>query len=288
MNEIPDELRLFRTQWLDAIERDFQRVATRSRILHRRSFRFAVPTLAVLAAASAAVMLVVGGGTQAQSADAAILRSTLAALTPPPGTILHEQAQVTTPGQPAEQFELWVQADTPHAYRAIKSGHEASWNGSTFSGYDAASNTIATAPSDSASLGSMAAQGDEPIDVAATLRSLVQSGQARVAGRTTINGTEAYKLTVTQSPDAFLIGTTYVAASDYHPLLIQTITDNETITYQTYDYLPATSSNLKLLDVAAEHPTATVITQSAPAEQRLLPNSQSRSPASPKPLSPTP
>jgi hypothetical protein len=70
-----------------------------------------------------------------------------------------------------------------------------------------------------------------------------------VDGTTTINGIQAYRLTVTNSPDPFLLGTAYVATSDYHPLEIDTTTDSETIVYQTYEYLPATSANLQLLNL---------------------------------------
>jgi len=54
MNEIPDELRLFRSQLLDAIDRDLTRRNPGSRPTNRRSFRLGVPTLAAVAAASAA------------------------------------------------------------------------------------------------------------------------------------------------------------------------------------------------------------------------------------------
>jgi hypothetical protein len=47
MSQIPEELLLYRGQLRDAVERD----------LHRRSFRFAVRTVATLAAATAAVLL---------------------------------------------------------------------------------------------------------------------------------------------------------------------------------------------------------------------------------------
>jgi hypothetical protein len=256
MNDIPQELCLFRTQLRDAIERDLHR-RPGPRVLQRRSSRVAVSTLLVLAAASAAFMLLAGGGAQAPSANAAILRHTLAALTPPKGTILYEQAQISIPGHAAQRYELWAEADRPHAYRVIKWGHEASWNGRAFSTYNEATNTISILPSDR---GTVAARSHEPIDFAATLRSLVRSGQAQVAGTTTIHGIKAYRLTVSHSPDRFLLGTVYVAASNYHPLRIQTVTYHETIIFHAYQYLPATRSNMSLLDLAAQHPDATVIT----------------------------
>jgi hypothetical protein len=248
MNELPAELRLYRDQLRDAVARDLGRRGSRYPI-PRPSLRVAVPALVGVAAVIAAVVVVVTAGSRAQSADAAILHRMAAALTPPAGTILHERAEITSPTEGTQPFEIWMQADSPHAYRVIKWGHEGSWNGSSFSSYDAASNTITTS----------AGSSPEPVDFAATLRSLVQSGQATIDGTTTINGVPAYKLAVASSPDPWLIGTAYVATGDYHPLEIDTITNSERIVYQTYDYLPSTAANLRLLDLNAHHPSATVV-----------------------------
>jgi hypothetical protein len=59
-------------------------------------------------------------------------------------------------------------------------------------------------------------------------------------------------------------GTYDVTLSDDHPLLVQTTTDcgsgpcAETLRFQTYEYLPATSANLALLNLEAQHPGATI------------------------------
>jgi hypothetical protein len=57
MNEIPAELQLFRSELLDAIDRDLSRRSPRSPLTNRRSLRVGIPTLAALAAASAAVVI---------------------------------------------------------------------------------------------------------------------------------------------------------------------------------------------------------------------------------------
>jgi hypothetical protein len=254
MNEIPAALQLYRDQLRDAIDRDLRR-RRRPLAVERPPVRLVLPPLIAAAAAVVVTAVFLGAGRHTPPADAAILTRLAAALTPPPNTILHEQAEISMPGEPAQPFELWVQADPPQAYRVIKWGHETAWNGSSFSTYDAGTNTI------TAGLASVLTAGlsHEPIDPAATLRSLVQSGQATVDGTTTIDGVTAYKMTVTSSPDPFLVGTAYVATTNYQPLEIDTITNSETIVYQTYEYLPATSANMPLLDLGTQHPGATVI-----------------------------
>jgi hypothetical protein len=250
MNEIPVALELYRNQLRDAVERDLARRRRRLAVA-RPSRRVALPAAGVAVAGIAASAVVLTAWPHAQSADAAVLRRVATALDPPAGTILHEQAQITIPGRAGTRYELWAQADAPHAYRVIKWGYEGTWNGSTFSSYDATSNTVTTGPAAAAS----ASGADDP---AATLRALVQDGGATVDETTTIGGVQAYKLTVTQSPDPFLVGTAYVAASDYRPLEIDTVTNSERIVFQTYEYLRASAANLQLLDLAAQHPGATV------------------------------
>jgi hypothetical protein len=56
MNEIPEGLRLYRSQLRDAIERDLHRRTPRPRMLHPRAARL-LPTFAVLAAATVAVFV---------------------------------------------------------------------------------------------------------------------------------------------------------------------------------------------------------------------------------------
>lgn len=217
MNDMHAGLRLYRNQLRDAIALDIDR--RRGRVT-----RVAVPTLAVAAVAAVAIVAVSRLGTHAPAADAAILHRISAALAPKPGTILHERALVSIPGQ-TSTYELWAQADSPYAYRVIKWGHEGT------------------------------GQGQEPNDIASTVRQLVQSGRAQVTA-TALDGVAAYKLTINGSSDRFLNGTVYVARDDYHPLQIETGagclgTCTETIKYQTYEYLPANAANLRLLHPAS-------------------------------------
>ena len=125
--------------------------------------------------------------------------------------------------------------------------------------YDAASNKLY--------VGVYSPQNHVPVDTAAAIRSLIASGQAKVAGSAVVDGVPAYVLSLSGQPSGSgLANATYdVAKSDYHPLLIQGTTVcqqgpcTETVQFQTYEYLPETSANISLLDLRAQHPGATVV-----------------------------
>jgi hypothetical protein len=244
MNELHDGLRLYRDQLRDAAARDLDRRARPSRL----ALRIAAPTIAV-GAVAAGLVLVLSGGPQASSADAAILHRVAAALTARSGTILHEQAIITVTGERPSRYELWQQSDAPYTYRVVKFGHEGSWGPQGYADYDPATNTIVEHAG--------SAGRTSPDDLAAILRSLVQSGKATIDERTTYGGVPAYRLTVRGAEQRFLNCTVYVATSDYHPLEVRT--GSETIVFQTYEYLPASAANLELLDLTAQHPDAQVV-----------------------------
>jgi hypothetical protein len=261
MNDLPAGLRLYRNQLRDAVAHDLARRVRSTGSRPRWALRLAVPT-AVVAGAAAALVVFLTGGPQASSADAAILRGVAAALTAPSGTILHERAMVTVAGQAPARYELWAETDSPYAYRVVKFGHEGSWDGSAFSAYDASSNTIVRNGDGSRSSGRSA-----PDDPAAVLRSLVESGAAKIDGEATLDGIAAYELTVSGAAQRYLNGTVFVAKDDYRPLEIETTTDGpsgpvtETIRYQILEYLPATAASRALLDLAAQHPGAQIVSR---------------------------
>jgi hypothetical protein len=207
MTDLPAGLDLFRGQLYDAVARDLSRRPRR-----RAAARGVIGAAAV--GAVAALALTGAGGAPAPSADAAVMRHVVTALTAPPATILHERAMVTL-GSTTQPYELWAQSSPPYAYRVIKWGHMGTGNGSA------------------------------PDDPAAALRSMVQSGQAHVDATTTFAGVPAYQLTVSGASDRWLNGTVYVSRADYHPLQIET--NGERIMFQSYEYLPATAANQALL-----------------------------------------
>jgi hypothetical protein len=256
MNDLPAGLRLYRNQLRDAVAHDLVRRVQSTRSAPRLALRLAVPT-AVVAGAAAALVVFLTGGPQATSADAAILRRVATALTAPSGTILHERAMVTVAGQAPARYELWAEADSPYAYRVVKFGHEGTWDGTAFSEYDAASNTIVRNDEWAGS-----SRRSAPDDPAAVFRSLVESGDAKIEGETTFDGVAAYKLTVSGAAQQYLNGTVFVAKDDYRPLEIETTTNGrlgsgtETIRFQILEYLPATTASRALLDLAAQHPGA--------------------------------
>jgi hypothetical protein len=251
MSELHEGLQLYREQLIEAIDR-----TPAGRTIRVPRLRWVVPPAAAVVAAVAAVILL-ADGTHAPSADAATLGHIRAALTAAPGTILHDRALVTLGNQPPQLYELWQQTDNPSTARWIKFGHELSTDGTNKSEYDPASNTITVTPDPGG-------ESRPAVDIADTLRSLVDSGSARVAGTTTLEGIAVYKLTISDAPRPFLDGTAYVSRDTYYPVLIQS-TDGpcnctETIRFQTYEYLPATAANLRLLDLTAQHPGARMTT----------------------------
>lgn len=218
MTELHAGLEVYRGQLRDAIAlqlSDTRRARRRS----GRALRIGVPAAAVVGAGVLAVTMT--AGSPVSSADAAILRHVAVELTSPPATILHERAVVTLNGTTAP-YELWAESVPPYHYHVLKWGHEGSGTTSR-----------------------------PPGDFAERLRALVQAGNATVDGTATIGGVAAYKLTVSGSSDRFLNGTAYVSQRDYHPLEIDTTAGGgERIVFQTYEYLPATATNLQRIDAA--------------------------------------
>ena len=253
MTMLQPELQSFRHELRAAVEADLARHGRHRRHL-RRAVALGLP--AGLGALGLSLALVLGAGSTPSPADAAILASAQGALTPPPDSVFHVAATIAVGSSTAQPYGLWTAGSS---YRFFKFGYEAAWNGTTMSSYDAASNTIY--------VGIYSPPSHPPVDTAATIRSLISSGQAHVAGSAVVDGVPSYVLSLSGLPvgGGLSDGTYDVAKSDYHPLLLQTTVAcqqgqcPETVRFQAYEYLPQTSANLSLLDLRAQHPGATVV-----------------------------
>jgi hypothetical protein len=259
MTTLQPELQAFRHELRAAVDADLARHHGQRRRIKRA---VAIGTPGGLAVLGLSLAMVLGAGSGPSPADAAILASAQGALTPPPNTVFHVAATITVGSSPGQHYELWSAGSS---YRLIKFGYEAASNGTASSSYDAASNTLY--------VDIYNPQNHPPVDTAATIRSLISSGQAQVSGSAVVDGIPAYVLSLSGLPaGSGLANATYdVAQSDYHPLLIQgtvpcaqnqrqcTETETETVQFQTYEYLPETSANLSLLDLSAQHPGARVV-----------------------------
>ncbi len=88
MNDIPEGLLLYRSQLVDAIDRDLDRHTPRSHGTHRGAFHLGLPTLAVVAAATASVVFgLTLSAASAPSADAAARKALAATAAASSGTI---------------------------------------------------------------------------------------------------------------------------------------------------------------------------------------------------------
>jgi hypothetical protein len=258
MNALPSSLRLYRADLVSAIQSELE--AEQQRRGRRRHLLVVAASSSVAAAAAVVGAVLLFATTSVGGADAAVLTGVSRALTPPPGTILHEYAVSTANGR-SVAFELWQSLASPDVYRVVKGTSESSSNGSLTDSFDESSGTIVR------STGSTRKGSPDP---AAAIKAMIDAGEARVLGTAQVDGRAVWKLDAQSRTDRFLTGTLYVDRSTYYPVLIEVqngyLCPNaacdavpEQIRFRTYEYLPATAANTKLLSVSDQHPGARIV-----------------------------
>jgi hypothetical protein len=135
---------------------------------------------------------------------------------------------------------------------------ESAADGTTSSQYDAGTNTIYQHPDTTS---------PTYIDPIESVRAALTHGTAQVAGTVTIDGQSLYKVELPTG----VVG--YFDRTDYRPVYLDNPQrDGSVIRTRviTYEELPLTPDNEKLLSITAQHPRASVETgsPSAPAKQK--------------------
>jgi len=239
----------------------------------RRRTRLVLGSAAVTAAtlAAAAVALIGTGGSGPSSANAAILAHVVRAISPPANIIVHVKEAGVQPDGTQVAAEWWQETNPPYAIRLIKGTAgpqvgskgsaggqqvESAADGTTFSQYDAGTNTIYQRPDSSS---------PTLIDPIETVRAGLTQGTAQVAGTVTIDGQSLYKI---ELPNG-VVG--YFDRTDYRPLYLDNPQrDGRVVRTQviTYDELSITPENELLLSITAQHPRASVDTGPPPASAK--------------------
>lgn len=216
-----------------------------------RAFVSAAAALATASAVAVAALVGAGGTGGPATAAAAVMRRTLAVVTPPGGTIVHVK---TVQDQNGVEFvgEWWQESSPPYASRGVKGtvGHSAEFadDGTTSYMYDPTSNTLYEQPD------SAPPTSQDPVSV---IRQALASGDATVTGTTTIDGTALYAIALSNGVTAYVDESTYVPRYIDEP---QRDGSTARLDVVTYEQLPATPQNVRALDLAAQHPDARVDT----------------------------
>jgi hypothetical protein len=234
----------------------------------RRPFRGHVPrprllvTSAALAIAAGVALFVTApwGG----SGPPDFLAKAQAALTPPTGTVLHEKWQDTvTSTDPActttRVNEIWVEETPPHRYRALVpalpgasfcSSAKPVEIGGTL---DSHQQLMFVPPNALSATGPTLQFPSDPVQ---TLRDALSAGKAVDEGQTQLDG---------RTVEHIRIGDTsvYVDPQTFHPIeangpVVLGAAMAQSVSHVlAYDYLPATTANLALTNICAQHPNAT-------------------------------
>jgi hypothetical protein len=216
----------------------------------RPRLTFGAAAVAVAAIAVAIVALIgTGGSGGPAAADAAIINRAIRAISSPANSIVHVKETGVQDGTPVAA-EWWQQTSPPYASRVIKGPvgqqSEGADNGTTSFHYDASANTIyENSDSSAATL----------IDPISIVRDELENGTAHVAGTVTIDGTSLYKIDLPNG----VVG--YFDRTNYRPMYLDNPQRDGSVVrvrVVTYEQLPMTPENEKLLSITARHPKAPV------------------------------
>jgi hypothetical protein len=236
----------------------------------RRRGRLVLGVAAVAAAtvAAAAVALVGIGGSGPASANAAILAHVARAISPPADMIVHIRETGMQPDGTQVVAEWWQETNAPYALRLIKGrtggpvdakGNagggvvESASDGTTYSRYDAGTNTISQSPE---------ATAPPLIDPVETVRAALAAGTAQVTGTVTIDGRSLYAI---ELPNGVVA---YFDRTDYRPVYLDNPQRDGGVVRTrvvAYEELPVSPESRQLLSIAAQHPRASVDAGPAPA-----------------------
>ncbi len=229
-----------------------EQLQARPRRRLRTRLTFGAAAVAAAAIAVAIVALIGTGGSGGLApADAAIIHHAIRAITSPANSIVHVKETGVQNGTPVAA-EWWQQTSPPYANRVTKGPvgqqGEAADNGTTSFQYDAGANTIYARPDSSP---------PTLIDPISIVAEELAHGSAQVAGTVTIDGASLYKIDLPNG----VVG--YFDRTDYRPMYLDNPQRDGSVVrvrVVTYEQLPMTPENEKLLSITAQHPTARVET----------------------------
>jgi hypothetical protein len=175
--------------------------------------------LAGAAAAAVALVVVSLGGPGGSTANAAIMRHALQAITPPADAIVHVKEIGTQ-----VEAEWWQQTSPPYALRMIKGP---------------IGNEVETVSSSAPAL----------VDPIESVRDQLASGGAQVAGTETIDGMSYYKIELPTGVVAYFDTTSYMPVYLDNPQRGGSVVRTRVVTYEE---LPMTQDTAKLLGDAPQ------------------------------------
>jgi hypothetical protein len=188
-----------------------------------------------------------------------------AALTPPTGTVLHEKWQDTvTSTDPActatRVHEIWVEETPPHRYRALVpalpgasfcSSAKPVEIGGTL---DSHRQLMFVPPNTLSATGPTLQFPSDPVQM---LRDALSAGKAVDEGQTQLDGRTVERIRIGDTSVYVDPQTFYPIETDGHVVLGAVVLPSVSHVL-AYDYLPATTANLDLTNIEAQHPSATI------------------------------